>query len=73
LYDRKYRAAQGGRVSITLSSEWAEPKNPDDPNDVEAADRFLQVMQFVFLQFVLLPTLNTLLGPAFMLLSSLLF
>ena len=28
---------------MTLSSEWAEPKDPENPEDVAAADRMLQV------------------------------
>lgn len=28
---------------MTLSSEWAEPKDPNNPLDVAAADRFMQV------------------------------
>ena len=43
LYDRKYRSTQNGIVGITLSTEWAEPKDPNNPDDVAAADRFLQV------------------------------
>ena len=43
LYDRKYRSMQNGIVGITLSTEWAEPKDPNNPEDVAAADRFLQV------------------------------
>uniref|UniRef100_A0A8D0L3Y9 Lactase n=1 Tax=Sphenodon punctatus TaxID=8508 RepID=A0A8D0L3Y9_SPHPU len=43
-YDQKYRASQKGVVSLSLNTEWAEPKAPDDPRDVEAADRYLQFM-----------------------------
>uniref|UniRef100_A0A6I8S540 Lactase, gene 2 n=1 Tax=Xenopus tropicalis TaxID=8364 RepID=A0A6I8S540_XENTR len=41
-YDQQYRASQGGVISISLNTEWAEPKNPKDPRDVTAADRYLQ-------------------------------
>ncbi|XP_032801046.2 lactase/phlorizin hydrolase isoform X1 [Petromyzon marinus] len=41
-YESRYRREQRGVVSITLSTEWAEPKNPADLRDVAAADRFLQ-------------------------------
>ncbi|KAI8514032.1 hypothetical protein Bbelb_083560 [Branchiostoma belcheri] len=41
-YDRNFRADQGGQVSITLNSDWAEPRDPDRAADVMAADRFLQ-------------------------------
>ncbi|XP_018092335.2 lactase-phlorizin hydrolase [Xenopus laevis] len=41
-YDQQYRASQGGVISLSLNTEWAEPKNPKDPRDVAAADRYLQ-------------------------------
>ncbi|CAM2100551.1 unnamed protein product [Caretta caretta] len=41
-YDRKYRVSQKGVISLSLSTEWVEPKTLDDPRDVEAADRYLQ-------------------------------
>ncbi|NXA36089.1 LPH hydrolase, partial [Eudromia elegans] len=43
-YDSKYRASQGGIVSLSLNVEWAEPKTPSDPRDLEAADRYLQFL-----------------------------
>ena len=43
LYDSKYRAKQCGMVSITLNSDWAEPKHPDKDEDRRAADDYLQV------------------------------
>ncbi|XP_043929599.1 lactase-phlorizin hydrolase [Protopterus annectens] len=42
IYDKKYRSSQGGVVSLSLNTEWAEPKTPSNPNDVAAADRYLQ-------------------------------
>ncbi|XP_010210648.1 PREDICTED: lactase-phlorizin hydrolase [Tinamus guttatus] len=43
-YDSKYRASQGGIVSLSLNVDWAEPKTPSDPRDLEAADRYLQFL-----------------------------
>ncbi|XP_070693897.1 lactase/phlorizin hydrolase-like [Pempheris klunzingeri] len=42
LYNDKYRATQGGLISITINSDWAEPKNPYKQEDVDAAKRYLQ-------------------------------
>ncbi|XP_051565152.1 lactase/phlorizin hydrolase-like [Myxocyprinus asiaticus] len=41
-YHEKYRATQGGLVSISLNSEWAEPLDVNIPREVVAADRALQ-------------------------------
>ncbi|XP_076816813.1 uncharacterized protein LOC143462503 [Clavelina lepadiformis] len=41
-YEKKYKASQGGKIGMTLSTEWAEPKDPNNPDDVAAADRMLQ-------------------------------
>lgn len=41
-YDEKYRASQGGLVSISLNAEWAEPLDIHVPREVVAADRALQ-------------------------------
>ena len=43
LYNETYRAKQGGVISITISSDWAEPRNPHKQEDVDAARRYLQV------------------------------
>ncbi|KFP32576.1 Lactase-phlorizin hydrolase, partial [Colius striatus] len=43
-YDRKYRASQGGVIALCPNIDWAEPKTPSDPRDVEAADRYLQFL-----------------------------
>lgn len=43
LYNDVYRARQGGLISITISSDWAEPRNPSNQEDVEAARRYVQV------------------------------
>ncbi|XP_057626305.1 lactase/phlorizin hydrolase-like [Chionomys nivalis] len=44
LYNDKYRASQGGVISITISSDWAEPRDPSKQEDVEAARRHVQFM-----------------------------
>lgn len=43
LYHDKYRATQGGLISITLNSDFAYPKNPYSQLDVDAAQRYIQV------------------------------
>ncbi|NXS97457.1 LPH hydrolase, partial [Jacana jacana] len=42
LYNETYRAKQGGLISITINSDWAEPRNSHNQEDVEAARRYLQ-------------------------------
>uniref|UniRef100_A0AAQ5XG25 Lactase n=1 Tax=Amphiprion ocellaris TaxID=80972 RepID=A0AAQ5XG25_AMPOC len=44
VYNDNYRKTQGRKVGIALNSDWAEPKNPALPEDVAAADRYLQFM-----------------------------
>ncbi|XP_006880794.1 PREDICTED: lactase-phlorizin hydrolase [Elephantulus edwardii] len=44
LYNDVYRAKQGGIISITINSDWAEPRNPSNQEDVEAARRYVQFM-----------------------------
>uniref|UniRef100_H2YY88 beta-glucosidase n=1 Tax=Ciona savignyi TaxID=51511 RepID=H2YY88_CIOSA len=41
-YKKFYKGKQGGRIGMTMSTEWAEPKDPNNPSDVEAADRVIQ-------------------------------
>ncbi|XP_043726821.1 beta-klotho isoform X1 [Cervus elaphus] len=41
-YDRQYRPAQRGAVSLSLHSDWAEPANPYAASHRKAAERFLQ-------------------------------
>ncbi|XP_077303899.1 lactase/phlorizin hydrolase-like isoform X2 [Lithobates pipiens] len=41
LYNTTYRPKQGGVISITISSDWAEPRNPYKQEDVEAARRYM--------------------------------
>uniref|UniRef100_A0A480RIP9 Beta-klotho n=1 Tax=Sus scrofa TaxID=9823 RepID=A0A480RIP9_PIG len=42
LYDRQYRPAQRGALSLSLHSDWAEPANPYADSHWKAAERFLQ-------------------------------
>ncbi|NXH06054.1 LPH hydrolase, partial [Loxia leucoptera] len=42
LYNETFRARQGGLISITINSDWAEPRNPHNQEDIEAARRFMQ-------------------------------
>ncbi|NWS83668.1 LPH hydrolase, partial [Toxostoma redivivum] len=44
LYNETYRAKQGGLISITINSDWAEPRNPHSQEDIEAARRFMQFL-----------------------------
>jgi len=39
LYEEEFKPTQGGRCGITIDSGWYEPLNPEDPADVEAAER----------------------------------
>ena len=43
LYNDKYRAEQGGLISITINSDWSEPRNPNKQEDIDAARRVVQV------------------------------
>ncbi|XP_064291315.1 lactase/phlorizin hydrolase isoform X2 [Passer domesticus] len=42
LYNETFRAEQGGLISITINSDWAEPRNPHSQEDIDAARRFMQ-------------------------------
>ncbi|XP_036401517.1 lactase-phlorizin hydrolase [Megalops cyprinoides] len=42
LYNEKYRAKQRGIISITINSDWAEPRNPYKQEDIDAAHRVVQ-------------------------------
>uniref|UniRef100_A0A672V7R2 Lactase n=1 Tax=Strigops habroptila TaxID=2489341 RepID=A0A672V7R2_STRHB len=44
LYNDTYRAKQGGLISITINSDWAEPRNPYNQDDISAARQFLQFL-----------------------------
>ncbi|XP_048455197.1 lactase/phlorizin hydrolase [Rhincodon typus] len=41
LYNETYRPQQGGLISITINSDWVEPRNPYKQEDVDAAKRHL--------------------------------
>jgi beta-glucosidase len=41
IYREEFQPAQKGTIGITLSGNWAEPWNPNDPRDVAAAERML--------------------------------
>ncbi|XP_047022734.1 myrosinase 1-like [Helicoverpa zea] len=43
LYEREFKPYQKGKVSITLDAFWADPKDPNNPNDVQAAKDYLQM------------------------------
>lgn len=43
LYNDKYRAVQKGMISITINSDWSEPRNPYKQEDIDAARRVVQV------------------------------
>ncbi|KAG7282274.1 hypothetical protein CRUP_033801, partial [Coryphaenoides rupestris] len=44
VYNDKHRKTQGGKVGIALNSDWAEPMDPSKPEDISAAERYLQFM-----------------------------
>nr|CRL08768.1 Beta-glucosidase 1 [Zygaena filipendulae] len=43
LYDEKFRPTQKGQIGITLDSFFPEPKNKSSEEDIEAAERYLQM------------------------------
>lgn len=43
LYNEKYRPTQKGLISITINSDWSEPRNPYKQEDIDAARRVVQV------------------------------
>ncbi|CAI5656811.1 unnamed protein product [Oreochromis niloticus] len=42
LYNDKYRAKQNGIISITVNSDWSEPRNPYRQEDYDAARRVVE-------------------------------
>uniref|UniRef100_A0A452H608 Lactase n=1 Tax=Gopherus agassizii TaxID=38772 RepID=A0A452H608_9SAUR len=42
LYNETYHPKQGGLISITINSDWAEPRNPNKQEDIDAARRYVQ-------------------------------
>uniref|UniRef100_A0A663NB14 beta-glucosidase n=1 Tax=Athene cunicularia TaxID=194338 RepID=A0A663NB14_ATHCN len=45
LYNETYRAKQGGLISITINSDWAEPRNPYNQEDIDAARQYVQILR----------------------------
>ena len=45
LYNEKYRPTQKGIISITINSDWSEPRNPYKQEDIDAARRVVQVLK----------------------------
>ncbi|KAI8424203.1 hypothetical protein MSG28_002783 [Choristoneura fumiferana] len=43
LYDQEFKPNQKGKVGITLDAFWAKPKNNSKAEDIEAAERYLQM------------------------------
>ncbi|XP_069791237.1 lactase/phlorizin hydrolase-like [Narcine bancroftii] len=41
LYNETYRSQQKGLISITINSDWVEPRNPYKQEDIDAANRHL--------------------------------
>jgi len=42
LYKKEFASKQNGRVGITLNTDWAEPKEPQNPDHQKASDRFMR-------------------------------
>ena len=42
LYHEKFAASQNGACGITLNIHWAEPKDPRNSEDLDAAETYLQ-------------------------------
>lgn len=42
LYNDKYRPQQNGFISITINSDWSEPRNPHKQEDMQAARRVVE-------------------------------
>ena len=42
LYESEYKPTQGGVCGITCNVNWAEPRDPENPEDVEAHETNLQ-------------------------------
>ncbi|XP_023324744.1 lactase-phlorizin hydrolase [Eurytemora carolleeae] len=42
LYQAEFAASQGGKVGITLNTNWGEPEEPNNPAHQEASDTFMQ-------------------------------
>ena len=53
VYDEEFRAAQKGQISITLNSDWSEPKDPNNQEHVQFSSVYLDV-GFIFQYDVML-------------------
>jgi len=42
LYQSEFAASQGGKVGITLNTNWGEPQEPENPEHQAASDAFMQ-------------------------------
>ncbi|KAL6238975.1 hypothetical protein BDW75DRAFT_200059 [Aspergillus navahoensis] len=42
IYREEFKARDGGEIGITLNGDWAEPWDPENPADVEAAPRKIE-------------------------------
>ena len=67
LYNETYRAKQGGLISITINSDWAEPRNPHNQEDIDAARQYLQVQRHPVTALVLLLGLFMVVPPLWVL------
>ena len=68
-YYAKYQQTQGGEVSITINAFWAEPRDPNSNDDIEAAqDSFL--FEICIIRISLMKVKNeTLIRPTIFMLS----
>lgn len=42
IYEEEFKDEQKGQIGITIDSEWLEPADPNNPQDIEASQRALQ-------------------------------
>src|SRR5690606_35545146 len=42
IYREQFKDKVGGEIGITLNGDWMDPWDPEDPRDVEAAERKLE-------------------------------
>uniref|UniRef100_A0A2A4IUI6 Beta-glucosidase n=1 Tax=Heliothis virescens TaxID=7102 RepID=A0A2A4IUI6_HELVI len=43
LYEKEFKPHQKGKIGLCLDAIWTEPKNPENPEDVKAAERYEQM------------------------------
>ena len=69
-YYAKYQQTQGGEVSITINAFWAEPRDPNNNDDIEAAqDSFLFEIRIIRISFMKFKKNKTLIRPTIFMLS----